>query len=372
MNTLFPTQEIGSLPKPPWVVKALRGQPLREAERQDLLAWSERVGLMEEGRAYLERLDRGEHTRDTIRDFAALFNLRFLETAGLDVVYDGEARRIEMYEYPVRHSDGFTFLGHVRSFDNKYYRKAAATGPVRARDAYHVQEFRYNLQHARRPLKVPVTGAYTLADWSFNEYYEARLRSRYPRLMERKYRAKEDLTYAIAEEIILPNLEALVEAGARWIQIDEPAATTHPEEISIVVESFNRSVQGLREKGVKLSIHICYSDYLLLYPHILEMDVDHLALEFANKDNFEILGEFYARGERREIGLGVVDVHRNRVETPEEIQGRVERAVEAYHGMAEKLWLNPDCGLRTRSLHVAYEKLRAITTAARNLRRQAS
>ncbi len=372
MNTLFPTQEIGSLPKPAWVVRALRGQPLRDAEKEDLLRWTERVGLSEEGRKYLEHLERGAHTRESIRDFAALFNLRFLETAGLDVVYDGEARRIEMYEYPVRHAEGFTFLGHVRSFDNKYYRKAAATGPVRAKDLYHVKEFAYNLKHARRPLKVPVTGAYTLADWSFNEYYEARLRAQYPRLLERKYRAKEDLTYAIAEEVILPNLEALVEAGARWIQIDEPAATTHPEELPIVVESFNRSVQGLRVKGVKLSIHICYSDYLLLYPHILDMDVDHLALEFANKDNYEILRAFYDRGERREIGLGVVDVHRNRVERPEEIQQRVERAVEAYHGMAEKLWLNPDCGLRTRSLDVAFDKLRAITTAAETLRRQAT
>ncbi|MGH2627602.1 MAG: hypothetical protein ACRDHY_13240, partial [Anaerolineales bacterium] len=122
VDKLFPTQEIGSLAKPPWLLKGVRGTKLSREDWADLDHWGARLEI--EGIDHLRRLLNGggepsEKTKGAIRDWAALFAIRLEEAAGLDVVYDGEARRVEMYEYPVRRIDGFQVYGHVRSFDNR-------------------------------------------------------------------------------------------------------------------------------------------------------------------------------------------------------------------------------------------------------------
>jgi 5-methyltetrahydropteroyltriglutamate--homocysteine methyltransferase len=301
----------------------------------------------------------------------SLFALRFLESAGLDYVYDGEENRIEMYEHPIRHSDGFEFYGHVRSFDDRYYRKASCVQKVGFRDAYHLDEFNFVKKMAKRRIKVPVTGPYTLAEWSFNEYYQARIAGEYDDPRKLKLDAKRDFLLDIANEIIRPNLRLLVEAGAEWIQIDEPAVSTKPEEVPFFVEAFNECTSGL---DCKLSVHVCFSDYRLLYPHILDLkNCSQLALEFANRgkstasayEQLRLLNEF---GDRREVGLGVADVHVDDLETPVQIRDRISYAVETL-GRAERIFVNPDCGLRTRSWDVAYAKLCNISqgaTMARN------
>lgn len=365
---LFPTQEIGSLAKPAWLVKGVRGERPTPEDLAELDRWAERLAIpgTEELRVLLTAEgERSEADRERIRDWGALFAIRFLEAAGLDVVYDGEARRVEMYEYPVRRIEGFRFYGHVRSFDNRYYRKAAVVDRVRLREPFHVDELRFVRQHARRPVKIPITGPYTLADWSFNEYYLQQLED-IPDLRARNYEAKRRFTLDLAREVIRPTLLALEAAGATWIQIDEPAAATHPEEVPILVEAFNAAVDGVRAKK---SIHICYSDYRLLYPHLLDMTVDHLALEFKNTGDYDIVQLFKAFGDRREIGLGVVDVHSDVIETPEEIRDKVLQAARTLEA-PERIWVNPDCGLRTRTWDVAFTKLQHMVAGA-ELARQA-
>lgn len=365
---LFPTQEIGSLAKPAWLVKGVRGERPAPDDLAELDRWAARLSIAgtEELRALLTAGgERSEADRERIRDWGALFAIRFLEAAGLDVVYDGEARRVEMYEYPVRRIDGFRFYGHVRSFDNRYYRKAAVVDRVRLREPFHVDELRFVRQHARRPVKIPITGPYTLADWSFNEYYLQQLED-IPDLRARNYEAKRRFTLDLAREVIRPTLLALQAAGATWIQIDEPAAATHPEEVPILVEAFNAAVDGVRAKK---SIHICYSDYRLLYPHLLDMTVDHLALEFKNTGDYDIVQLFKRFGDRREIGLGVVDVHSDVIETPEEIRDKVLQAARTLEA-PERIWVNPDCGLRTRTWDVAFTKLQHMVAGA-ELARQA-
>jgi len=368
MAKLFPTQEIGSLAKPAWLVKGVRGERPTPEDLAELDRWAARLAIpgTEELRALLTAEgERSEADRERIRDWGALFAIRFLEAAGLDVVYDGEARRVEMYEYPVRRIEGFRFYGHVRSFDNRYYRKAAVVDRVRLREPFHVDELRFVRQHARRPVKIPITGPYTLADWSFNEYYLQQLED-IPDLRARNYEAKRRFTLDLAREVIRPTLLALEAAGATWIQIDEPAAATHPEEVPILVEAFNAAVDGVRAKK---SIHICYSDYRLLYPHLLDMTVDHLALEFKNTGDYDIVRLFKAFGDRREIGLGVVDVHSDVIETPEEIRDKVLQAARTLEA-PERIWVNPDCGLRTRTWDVAFTKLQHMVAGA-ELARQA-
>lgn len=374
-DKLFPVQEIGSLPKAPWLISFLRGRAVGKADLEHLTKWSRISGFEAESevRAVVAKPKTVEMEK-RLRNLASLFAIRFLESAGLDYVYDGEANRIEMYEHPIRHSEGFEFYGHVRSFDDRYYRKAACVRKVGFRDAYHKDEFLYVKQAAKRKIKVPVTGPYTLAEWSFNEFYQHRLVEDYHDLQKLKSEAKREFVLDVAKEIIRPNLKALVEAGADWIQIDEPAVSTKPAEVPFFVEAFNESTAGL---GCKISVHICYSDYRVLYPHILELkNCNQLALEFANRDDntasaygqLKLLKEF---NDGREVGLGVADVHVDDIEEPSLIRDRITYAVKTL-GEPERIYVNPDCGLRTRSWDVAYAKLCNISKGAEMARHEIS
>lgn len=366
-HKLFPVQEIGSLPKAPWLLSYLRGRKLEQSELDHVEKWSKVSGF--EGQSDVESVlskPKSGETEQKIRRLASLFAIRFLESAGLDYVYDGEENRIEMYEHPVKQSDGFEFYGHVRSFDDRYYRKAACVRKVGFREPYHLNEFVFAKEHSKRKLKVPITGPYTIAEWSFNEYYQNRLGSKYSDLRKRKFEAKREFVYDVAKEIIRPNLLALVNAGAEWIQVDEPALTTKPEEVPFFVDAFNECTAGI---ACKFSLHVCYSDYKLLYPHVLDLKrCSQLALEFANRDDSErsaynqlkILNEYE---DRREIGLGVADVHVDDIERPELILDRINYAVKIL-GDPERVFVNPDCGLRTRSWDVAYAKLCNIAKGA--------
>jgi 5-methyltetrahydropteroyltriglutamate--homocysteine methyltransferase len=369
---LFPTQEIGSLAKPRWQLQGQRGEAIDDRARAELAAWNERLHFADPVSPALRALaggGPGGAPPAEVRDLGALFALRYLEAAGLDRVYDGEARRIEMYEYPIRQMKGFQFLGHVRSFDNKYYLKAAATGPVGLDHPYHLEEFDFVRAHTERVPKVPITGPYTLAEWSFDEHYLARQPGWKGRAARRRARAEfvEDL----ARQAIRPTLRALIERGARVIQIDEPAAGTHPDEADLVADGFNAATAGL---DATFSMHICFSDYASLFPAILGAKAcRQWAWEFANRDSprhdgYEVLKLFREYGDHREIGLGVLDVHRDEVETAERVEERILRA-SGYLGDPAKIWVNPDCGLRTRSLDVAWRKLRAMVEGAARARR---
>ena len=368
---LFPTQEIGSLAKPRWQILGQRSEPLDASARREFEEWDRRTGFAQEVPEVRDALLAGrprEASPEQVRDLGALFGLRFLETAGLDRVYDGEARRIEMYEYPIRQMRGFRFGGHVRSFDNKYYLKASVTDEVRLDHPYHVDEFDFVKRHAHAEPKLPVTGPYTLADWSYNEYYLARQTGWKGRTAHRA--AQQEFVVDLARRALRPTLSALIEHGCRVIQIDEPAAGTHPDEAAIVVDGFNAATEGL---DAEFSMHICYSNYADLLPTLLEAKrCRQWAWEFANRDasghdGYAVLKTLAEYGDRREIGLGAVDVHRDAVETPKIVAERIRRAA-SYLGDPSRIWVNPDCGLRTRSLAVARAKLESVVKGAAQAR----
>ncbi|MGA8856396.1 MAG: hypothetical protein WB643_04430 [Candidatus Bathyarchaeia archaeon] len=366
-SAVFPAQEIGSLPKAPWLISYLRGRKIDQSDLNQLSKWSKAIGF--EGEAQVRDLlshAKTPEAEERIRALASLFGIRFLESAGLEYIYDGEANRIEMYEHPVRNSEGFEFYGHVRSFDNRYYRKAACVRKLGFREPYHLKEFLFVKKQAKRKVKVPVTGPYTIAEWSFNEYYQRQNAGKYSDLRKLKFEAKREFVLDVAKEIIGPNLQALVNAGAEWIQVDEPALTTKPAEVPFFVEAFNICTQGIE---CKFSLHVCFSDYSLLYPHIMEMkNCSQLALEFANRsdqqgvayDQLKLLTEY---GDDREIGLGVADVHVDEIESPKLVEQRIKYATKLL-GDPERIYVNPDCGLRTRSWDVAYAKLSNIVKGA--------
>lgn len=364
---LFPAQEIGSLMKPRWQLLGQRGAPLDPAARAEFERWDRALGFSEDAaeaaRALLGGAPRGA-SAEGVRDLGALFALRLFEKAGLSRVYDGEARRIEMYEYPIRQMKGFQFVGHVRSFDNKYYLKAANTGEVRLNAPYHIEEFDFVRRHAKAEPKLPVTGAYTLADWSYNEHYLARHAGWKGRKERRD--AQRELITAIARHALRPTLQALIERGCRVIQIDEPAAGTHPGEGDLVAEGFNAATEGLE---AEFTMHICFSDYRNLFPALLEAKrCTQWAWEFANRDRdgrdgYEVLNVLREYKDLRQVGLGVTDVHRDDLESPELIAERIRRAVRILDD-PRRIWVNPDCGLRTRSLEVANAKLTRMVEGA--------
>ncbi|MFZ0699949.1 MAG: hypothetical protein WAN74_07180 [Thermoplasmata archaeon] len=366
-HPLFPMQEIGSLMKTRWQLQGARGEPLDERARTEFRSWDERIHFTRGAETTAHALlngSPGSVTPDQVRDLGALFGLRYFESAGLDRVYDAEARRIEMYEYPIRQMHGFQFFGHVRSFDNKYYLKAANTDTIRLERPYHTEEFEFVQAHAHAEPKLPITGPYTLADWSFNEYFLSRQKGWKGRASRRA--AQREFVIELARTAIRPTLSALIEAGCRVIQIDEPAAGTHPDEGDLVAEGFDAATDGL---DAEFSMHICFSDYRHLFPALLEAKrCRQWAWEFANRDRdgrdgYEILNVLREYGDTRDVGLGVLDVHRDEMETPEKVAERIGRATRIL-GDPKRIWVNPDCGLRTRSLDVAYAKLAVMRRGA--------
>ena len=365
MSVRFLTREIGSLAKPPWRVKSFAERPLEDEDVAEAERWGKRLEV--EGHDELvEGLRAGSLTLSQIDDWAATYAIQLLEKAGLDVVYDGEQRRTEMYDHVAAHARGFEPRGTVRSFDNKYYAKAAVVEPPSVAGPQDVEEFQFIRECTDRAVKVPLTGAYTMEDWSYDEHYarEGALGAS----AERRYEARRRFVADVAEHVIRPNVHGLVEAGADWIQIDEPAATTKPDEVPLVVHGFNVAVSGV-DAGVKKSMHICFSDYSALWPHVLELeDCLELQLEFANRDSRELgtndgdrpgyrdtLKLFKEHG-YPDVGLGVLDIHSDFVEPAELVRDRVLYAVKVLDDPA-RIQVNPDCGLRTRSWDVVYDKL---------------
>ena len=368
----FLTREIGSLAKPSWRVKTFAGRPLEEFDFAEAERWGRRLDV--DGHdALVEGLRRESLSRAEVDDWAAIYAIRLLERAGLDVVYDGEQRRTEMYDHVAAFARGFEPRGTVRSFDNKYYAKAAVVEPPSAEGPQDVEEYRFVAAHNDRTVKVPLTGAYTMVDWSYDEHYarEGALGGS----AERRYEARRRFVADVAERVIRPNAEGLVQAGAQWLQIDEPAATTKPHEVQLVVEGFNAALRGI--PAARKSMHICFSDYSALWPVVLELeDCLELQLEFANRDSRELgtreedrpgyvdtLRLFKEHGYPN-VGLGVLDIHSDFVEPAELVRDRILYAVDVL-GDPARIQVNPDCGLRTRTWDVVYEKLANMVEGTR-------
>jgi 5-methyltetrahydropteroyltriglutamate--homocysteine methyltransferase len=362
----FLTHEIGSLAKPPWLVKTSAGRPLQDSDVEHAERWGKKVGVP--GYEQLvELLHRPERDADEIARWSSRYALRLLESAGVEVVYDGEQQRSEMYAWAIAHSNGFEERGTIRSFDNKYYTKSAVVGPPSLREPYHNEEFSFLQSVAGAKLKIPVTGAYTLAIWSYDENYgprDGRLGGRVSR--RREIEARREFELDIARNLIRPNLQALIDLGAEWIQIDEPGASTEADELELFVESFNESVDGL---DCFFSTHLCFSDYDLFFPTIEGMSgCRQYCVGFANYDSrelgtsaqdrpgYEVISRFRDLPYKPILGLGVLDIHTDFVESAELVRDRILHAVEVF-GDPARIHVCPDCGLRTRSWEVAYEKL---------------
>jgi len=312
------TTSVGSFPKPPELLKA----------RTDHAAG--RLGDDE-----LHALER-QATEDWIR---------FQEEIGVDILVDGEMYRGDMATFFAEEMDGFEIGGLVRSYGNRYYRKPIATGAVRRSHPMTVEAWKYAQSLTKRPVKGMLTGPYTIADWSFDEHYGSR----------RDFVL--DLARAIHDEAM-----DLAAAGARFIQIDEPAASARMEELPLVAEAMGIVTEGLEAHAIT---HICYGDFMRAYPTMLDIPVDQIDLEMTNSD-YDLLERFRDVPFTKAIGLGVVDVHSHRIEAVDEVVRGIKLALEVLP--PERIFVDPDCGLKTRTVEEAEQKMRTIVEGVRRVR----
>ncbi|WP_440990050.1 methionine synthase [Haloarchaeobius baliensis] len=315
------TTVVGSYPKPKWLNRA---KELYEDEDHEFDAddWAE-------AKDDACRLITDEHER-----------------AGLDVVVDGEMRRNEMVEFFAHRIEGYEFNGPVKVWGHNYFDKPSVVDDVEYDESWLVDEYEFTAAAAERPVKVPITGPYTLANWSFNEAYED----------------DEALAYDLAD-LVNEEIEKLVEAGARYIQIDEPALATTPDDHAIVGECLERIAEDIQD-DVRIGLHVCYGDYSRIYPEILDYPVDEFDLELANGD-YDQLDVFTADEFTKDLALGVVDAHVAEVESVEEIKENVRKGLEVVP--PERLVISPDCGVKLLPREVAFGKMRNMVQAVREV-----
>lgn len=287
-----------------------------------------------------------EDFEEAVKD-ASVSVLREHERAGIDIPWDGEMGRSEMTEYFTAKISGFRFYGPVRVWGNAYFNKAAAVSKLEYREPLVLEEFGWVKANTTREIvKVPITGPYTIAEWSFNEYYPS----------------KEELAFDLAK-ILNREFKALEREGASFIQIDEPAMLNHPDEVPMAVEAINRAVKGVK---VKFGLHVCYSNYHLLADYFDDIKVSQFALEFANR-NFRDM-DYLKKLTHQELGFGAVDVHNPRVESPEEVAKAIRKVMEYIE--PERLYVNPDCGLKLLDRRIAYQKLVNLVKGVQIVRRE--
>jgi 5-methyltetrahydropteroyltriglutamate--homocysteine methyltransferase len=294
------------------------------------------------------QFSRGEITEDDLHVLekkATAEVIKFQEEIGIDILVHGEMERGDMTTYFAEILEGMGVSGLVRSYGNRYYRKPVVLGKVNRPGAMTVETFKYAQSLTSKPVKGMLTGPYTMTDWSFNEYYPTR----------------RDTALAMAE-VIHQEVSDLEKAGAKYIQIDEPALSTRPEEIELAIEAMGIVTKGIKAKTIS---HICYGDFTKIYPRLLDLPVDMLDLEFANS-NFSNLEIFRTPKFTKEIAVGVVDVHNHMIETKEQVKVNIRKALEVFP--LEKVYIDPDCGLKTRTVEEANAKLKVMVEAVHEIK----
>lgn len=316
---LLPTTAVGSYPKP---------QELKNARRKFL------NGELEEDE--LRPMEK-EATRSWIR---------IQEEVGLDILVDGEMYRGDMVAYFARNLRGFEIGGLVRSYDNRYYRKPIIKDKIEWKDPITVNRWKFAQELTDKPVKGIVTGPYTMMDWTFNEHYQTRRD------------ACMDLSEVLHEEVA-----ALSKAGAKIIQVDEPAISARPEELpEFGIEAMKRVTDGIDAYFIT---HICYGAFEHVYPEMLELPIHNLDLEMSNSD-LDLIQLFEKEPFTKDFSFGVIDVHTHLVEGKKIVEKRLKSALEVIE--PERLWIDPDCGLKTRTKDETIGKLRAMVEATREAR----
>ncbi len=267
--------------------------------------------------------------------------------AGVDIISDGEQSREDMVVYFAERMKGYIPGDWVRIFDNTYFRRPVIYDKVEWLNPMTIEDWEYARSVSQgRPVKAILTGPYTMVEWSFDLYYK-------------------DRKEAVLEmaKVIRREVEEYLARGAEYIQIDEPALSTRPwrEDAEIVKEALDIIFKGVSAKRV---VHICFGRLERILPYILDYPVDQFDLEFKNS-NFRLLPYLKEYGFNKELGYGVIDVHSLQIESVNEILNDIDKLMKLDIIGPEKVYVDPDCGLKRLPREIAKAKLRNMVEAAK-------
>jgi 5-methyltetrahydropteroyltriglutamate--homocysteine methyltransferase len=329
---LFPTTTIGSYPQTAEIRQARAA--LREGEL-DQAAYHGRM------RSEVERV------------------ISFQEDVGLDVLVHGEPERNDMVQYFAEQMEGYVFTQNawVQSYGSRYVRPPILFGDVSRPTPMTTDWIAFAQSLTSKPVKGMLTGPVTMLQWSF------------VRDDQERSETCEQLALAIRDEV--GDLEA---QGTKVIQVDEPAIREGlplrrdrwSEYLEWAVHCFRIATSGVNDE-TQIHTHMCYSDFGDIMEQIQQMDADVLLIEAA-RSRMELLQDWERTGYELEIGPGVYDIHSPRVPPAEEMAELLQAAARVLP--PEQLWVNPDCGLKTRAWPETEAALRNLVQAARQVREE--
>lgn len=269
------------------------------------------------------------------------------ERLGLDILVDGEISRSDMITDFAKHINGFFPGGTVRVYGNRYYRKPIIREKLNLQGPFLAEKWAHIQRMTKKPLKAIMTGPYTLMDWSFNEYYSSREDT------------VEDLTKIMKKEV-----QALIQAGAKIIQIDEPALASHPEEFPLLSNAIKELTSG---HNAYFILHHSYGDLTALWKKIIRLPVDNIDLELTSSGS-SLLSVIKKNPTKKDISVGIIDSHTHHIDTPRQVGDHIRTCLKSIP--AKQIWFSPDCGLKTRSAEEAIGKLKVMVNTVSKFRKQ--
>lgn len=286
-------------------------------------------------------------------------SITWQEEIGIDVLVHGEFERNDMVEYFGEQLEGFVFTsnGWVQSYGSRCVKPPVIVGDVLRKDAMTVYYTSYAQSLSKKPVKGMLTGPVTILQWSF-------VRNDQPR-------SETCLQIALAIRDEVTDLE---KAGIQIIQIDEPAIReglplreeNKEAYLDWAVHAFRVASSGVADT-TQIHTHMCYSEFNDIISHVADMDADVITIE-TSRSQMELLDAFAAFHYPNDIGPGVYDIHSPRVPSKEEMLALMHKAIDVIP--PQQLWVNPDCGLKTRGWEETKKALQEMVDTAAFLRKK--
>lgn len=327
---LFPTTSIGSLPQTTEIRKAraqFKKGTLSELEYRDFIA---------------KEIDQA---------------LQFQEEIGIDVLVHGEFERNDMVEFFGENLEGFLFtkFGWVQSYGSRCVKPPIIYGDIERTKPMTLGWTNYAQKKTKKPVKGMLTGPVTILQWSFVRDDQPRQLTAY------------NIALAIRDEVA-----DLEKNNIQFIQIDEPAfreglplrKNAQKEYLEWAINAFKLASSGVKDE-TQIHTHMCYSDFNQIIDSIAALDADVISIESVRSDS-ELLNAFSMFDYPNEIGPGVYDIHSPRVANVDEIKNHLAQIIKSLP--VEKIWVNPDCGLKTRHWSEVKPSLMNMVAAAKKMR----
>jgi len=295
----------------------------------------------------INRRDRGDLTNE---ELAAVFDEVTVEViqeqtdAGIDIVTDGQVRWDDDQTYVARGMAGIEIGALQRYLDtNTYYREPEITGDIAFKASVLVKDWQFAQQNSTRPVKAILPGPFTLGRLSLDKHYND----------------NGTVVRALAKAL-RSEAEALVAAGCKHIQVNDPTIVLNKGEVALFAEGIATVLAGL--DGVETGVYTWFGDCAGILGDLAQLPVDVIGLDFvAGPDNWDAIKNTDLGGKK--LGAGIVDGRNTRLESASEVTAAIERLTESVP--ADRIYVNPSCGLEYVPRETAFEKLRVLAEAAR-------